>query len=62
MSEFQIRYQGHKRYQNSGFWCVYHGPILLIGRPCRDRYRAKARAENYVESGRAARRVEYLSA
>jgi hypothetical protein len=49
MSEFQIRYQGHKRYQNSGFWCVYHGPLLLIGRPCRDRYRAKARAENYVE-------------
>lgn len=60
MSEFQIRYQGHKRYQNTGYWQVMYGPLLLIGRPCRDIHRAKCRAENYVESGRAKKRVEYL--
>jgi hypothetical protein len=57
---FDTRYQGHKRYQNTGFWTVHYGPLLLIGRPCRDIHRAKCRANNYIESGRAKRRVEYL--
>jgi len=58
-TEFTLFYQGSKHYRN-GYWQVNAGPTILIGRPCRDYQRAKARANNFVDSGRAAKRLKDL--
>ena len=59
--KFRILTQGSKHYSGSAYWEVSIGPIILVGRPCRDITRAKARAAYYVDSGRAERRYKYLT-
>ena len=57
----EIRTQGAKTYSGTGYWQVSYGPWVLIGRPCRDITRAKARADHYVNSGKALARIKYLT-
>lgn len=57
---YTIRVQSVKRYSGTGYWQVSAGSFVLIGRPCRDITRAKARAKHYVDSGRAAKRYSQL--
>jgi anthranilate phosphoribosyltransferase len=57
---FQIHTQESKRFAGHGYWQVNAGPIILVGRPCRDITRAKARAKHYVESGKAQARLTEL--
>lgn len=58
---FTIYAQGIKHHTGTGYWQVNAGPIILVGRPCRDITRARARAAHYVGSGRALARLKYLT-
>lgn len=59
---FDVIALGSKNFSGHGYWAVKCGPILLVGRPCRDITRARARAAHYVDSGKALARLKYLLA